>query len=143
MAEFINTALGFVAQQNFVCGGVAYSTGDAFSIEGLSERELERLWRYRRIRNGEPVGASLEQLEADPAPDAAPVAAVTDQEASPAAGPEQVAVAIEPTASPEGLEFVNTGAGWYNVELAGVVINDKKIKGLEAAKAWAAEQGYC
>ncbi|MGI4260844.1 hypothetical protein ACR2VJ_27525 [Klebsiella pneumoniae] len=55
---------------------------------------------------------------------------------------QELPVAVDEQPS-MGLEFVNTGAGWYNVELAGVVINDKKIKGLEAAKAWATEQGYC
>ena len=41
----------------------------------------------------------------------------------------------------DGVQFVDSGAGWYNVEMGGVVLNDGKIRGLKAAQEWAAANG--
>lgn len=117
MTEFIDKSAGFIAQHNFECGGRKYTTGDAFDISGLTDRELERLFRYRRIRN---VGTA----EAEPAPAPAP---------APIPAPELPAA--------DGVQFVDSGAGWYNVEMGGVVLNDGKIRGLKAAQEWAAANG--
>jgi hypothetical protein len=39
--------------------------------------------------------------------------------------------------------LINTGAGWYNVEVEGLgVVNPAKLKGREAATEWAAENNY-
>lgn len=131
MAEFIDTSKPFVAQQNFVCGGVAYTTGDLFPIDGLSWRELERLFRYRRIRN--------EFVEAAPQPASTPEPDPVVEAAEPV-----TTEAPEPEPAPTStVELVDTGAGWYNVMLAGVVLNEGgKLKGRKAAEAWCKEQGY-
>ena len=53
--------------------------------------------------------------------------------------------AAEPVApelpAADGVQFVDSGAGWYNVEMGGVVLNDGKIRGLKAAQEWAAANG--
>lgn len=114
MTEFIDKSAGFIAQHNFECGGRKYTTGDAFDISGLTDRELERLFRYRRIRN---VGSAE------------------------ARKPEPVAAPVPELPAADGVQFVDSGSGWYNVEMGGVVLNDGKIRGLKAAQEWATANG--
>lgn len=119
-----------------------YRVGDAFDASRCNVRRVGQLYRSGFLvhSDGEAwrpvvddVRDALVQPEQAPAVAVEPEVVVEVEQAP-------VGEELEPSM---GLEFVNTGAGWYNVQLAGVVINDKKIKGLEAAKAWATEQGYC
>lgn len=118
-----------------------YRVGDAFDASRCNVRRVGQLYRSGFLvhSDGEawrPVADDVRDVLVQP--EQAPVAAV-----EPTPEPETVTT-VEPEPVVEtGIEFIDTGYGWYNVQLAGVVINDKKIKGLEAAKAWATEQGYC
>jgi len=38
-----------------------------------------------------------------------------------------------------GVQIENMGAGWYNIEIAGVTMNPEKIRGKDAAIEWAVE----
>lgn len=119
-----------------------YRVGDAFDASRCNVRRVSQLYRSGFLvhRDGEAWRPVVDDVrDALVQPEQAPVAA----EVEPTPEPVAEVPADEPEQPSMGIEFVNTGAGWYNVELAGVVINDKKIKGLEAAKAWATEQGYC
>lgn len=115
-----------------------YRVGDAFDASRCNVRRAGQLYRSGFLvhSDGEawrPVVDDVREALVQPEVPAEPEVVVEVEQAP-------VGEELEPSM---GLEFVNTGAGWYNVQLAGVVINDKKIKGLEAAKAWATEQGYC
>lgn len=118
-----------------------YRVGDAFDASRCNVRRVGQLYRSGFLvhSDGEAWRPVVDDVrDALVQPELAPVAAV-----EPTPDPETVTT-VEPEPVVEtGIEFVDTGYGWYNVQLAGVVINDKKIKGLEAAKAWATEQGYC
>ena len=120
-----------------------YRVGDAFDASRCNVRRVGQLYRSGFLvhSDGEAWRPVVDDVrDALVQPEQAAVAAAVEPEVVVEA--EQAPVGEDPEPS-MGLEFVNTGAGWYNVQLAGVVINDKKIKGLEAAKAWATEQGYC
>lgn len=129
MTEFIDKSAGFIAQHNFECNGRKYTSGDAFDATGLTDRELERLFRYRRIRNG---GAPVATVASEPEQPTATVEPVTTATVAPLLEPEQ------PTT---GVEFVRNGP-WYNVVCGGVVLNtDGAFKGLKAAQEWAEANG--
>lgn len=119
-----------------------YRVGDAFDASRCNVRRVGQLYRSGFLvhSDGEAWRPVVDDVrDALVQPEQAPVAA----EVEPTPEPVAEVPADEPEQPSMAIEFVNTGAGWYNVQLAGVVINDKKIKGLEAAKAWATEQGYC
>lgn len=120
-----------------------YRVGDAFDASRCNVRRAGQLYRSGFLvhSDGEAWRPVVDDVrDALVQPEQAPEAAAVEPEVVVEAEQAPVGEVPEPSM---GIEFVNTGAGWYNVELAGVVINDKKIKGLEAAKAWATEQGYC
>lgn len=118
-----------------------YRVGDAFDASRCNVRRVGQLYRSGFLvhSDGEAWRPVVDDVrDALVQPEQAPVAVV-----EPTPEPETVTTAEPEPVVETGIEFVDTGYGWYNVQLAGVVINDKKIKGLEAAKAWATEQGYC
>lgn len=119
-----------------------YRVGDAFDASRCNVRRVGQLYRSGFLvhSDGEAWRPVVDDVRDALVQPEQPVAVV---EPEVVVEVEQAPVGQAPEQPSMGLEFVNTGAGWYNVQLAGVVINDKKIKGLEAAKAWATEQGYC
>lgn len=95
-----------------------FRPGDPFDWKalGVNVRRVATMFR-----SGLVVHGTAEARKPDPAPVAAPAA------------PELPAA--------DGVQFVDSGAGWYNVEMGGVVLNDGKIRGLKAAHEWAAANG--
>lgn len=117
-----------------------YRIGDEFDASRCNFRRTAQLYNSAYIIHSDgpaliPVAYAIREERVKP-----PVAVQAEPEIAPVE--PEATVALEPAVE-TGIEFIDTGYGWFNVQLAGVVINDKKIKGLEAAKAWATEQGYC
>ena len=114
-----------------------YRIGDNFDASRCNIRRVGQLFRTGYLSHPgeawEPVkDAVLRQVAAvAPVVQDVPDVPVEPDEPEPATEDE-----------PSLVNYVNTGAGWYNVEVAGVVVNESKLKGLAAAQAWAAEQGY-
>ena len=96
-----------------------FRPGDPFDWKalGVNVRRVATMFR-----SGLVVHGTAEVREPEPSPVDAPVPA-----------PELPAA--------DGVQFVDSGAGWYNVEMGGVVLNDGKIRGLKAAQEWASANG--
>lgn len=116
-----------------------YRIGDTFDASRVNFRRVAQLYNAAYIHHPDGLAAQLVAAQPEPVAEVDELPPVTEPEPEPIA--EQPLVAEPAPAST--VELVDTGAGWYNVMLAGVVLNEGgKLKGRKAAEAWCKEQGY-
>lgn len=115
-----------------------YRIGDTFDASRVNFRRVAQLYNAAYIHH--PDGLAAQLVAAQPEQPAAPL----EVEAEPVVEADEPEAAAAPEPAPAStVELVDTGAGWYNVMLAGVVLNEGgKLKGRKAAEAWCKEQGY-
>lgn len=118
-----------------------YRIGDTFDASRVNFRRVAQLYNAAYIHHPDGLAAQLVATQAEP--EQPPEVTVVELE--PAVAPETIAEQplVAEAAPASTVELVDTGAGWYNVMLAGVVLNEGgKLKGRKAAETWCKEQGY-